>query len=236
MKNTNKINMLHKFNRFAALTLGLLLLLSMGCAHTVKINSTPPGALVVVDGKKVGHTPTRFKEDPWPGEHVIRVSARGYQPRVIHVARKNINWWWFAAGLGGCALCSGPGCLAGASLANLSLCPACAGCLLTGNFGAMISILGAPSLCSIPAMGLGGLLGSTPLGFLALADQSPDKILVRLKPLDGYEAAPQGPVPPAGPQAPATQNSDAPPSSPAPAQAPEQVDPEVEDPGPTLSY
>ena len=236
MKLLNKFNILKNFKHILLLALLLSLTAALSCSHMIRINSSPPGALVVVDGRKVGHTPTRFKEDPWPGDHEIQVSAPGYSSRVVRIERKQTNWWWVAAGFGGCALCSGPACLTGASLANLSLCPACAGCMLSSgaSLGTILSILSAPGLCTIPAMGIGGLIGSSPLGLLALADESPDKIMIKMKALPGYEASPVTENP--GSSASATKehtaseehNADAPPASP--------EAPPANEPGPVLSY
>lgn len=181
-----------------AAVLALVTSLSLGCAHQVNVVTNPPGAMVELDGVALGSSPVSFKETPWPGAHRVRVKQHGYLSREVEVERSEINWLWVGLGLGGCSLCAVPGCLAGASVANLSLCPACAGCLLTSgsSLGAVISIVSAPSLCTIPAASIGALLGSSPLGLLALGDQSPDtlKITLKVDPLAPVQE--QTPLPP----------------------------------------
>ena len=62
MKIINKFNTLKKQKPLTFPILALFIISVLGCAHTVKINTTPPGALVVVDGKKVGVALISFNE------------------------------------------------------------------------------------------------------------------------------------------------------------------------------
>ena len=49
-----------------------------------------------------------------------------------------------AGGIAGCVLCYPAGCLGGAALANLGLCPACLGAGLVCDPGPVLAILAAP--------------------------------------------------------------------------------------------
>lgn len=159
-----------------------LLSLALGCAHKVQVVTTPPGASVLVDGVKVGTSPVTFEENLLPGSHQIEARKEGYQPARVVVERTNTNWWWVAGGLGCCMACYPLGCLSGAALANVSLCPACVGCAATGgSTGAIVTIFSAPSLLTVPLVSLGALLGVTPLGLLALSTESPEVIKLSLR-------------------------------------------------------
>ena len=164
------------------LWLVVALLAGTGCAHKIKVVTSPPGAMVSVDGKTIGTSPVVYEESPLPGSHRIEARLAGHRPARVVVQRSDVDWWWVAGGVGGCVLCSGPSCLAAASLANLSLCPACAGCLLTMNPGTLLAILTAPSLFTVPLVSLGALIGVSPLGLLALSERSPGVIKLTLKP------------------------------------------------------
>ena len=159
----------------------LLILGTSTCAHKVRIVTDPPGALITVDGAKIGTSPTVYEESPLPGSHVVEACLAGYQPSRLELERSELDWWWIAGGMGGCLLCAGPSCLVGASLANLSLCPACLGCVLTSSPGAMLSILAAPGILTVPLVSLGALIGASPLGLMALSERSPDTVTIQLK-------------------------------------------------------
>jgi len=154
--------------------------LLFGCAHKVQVVTTPPGATVLVDGVKVGNSPVTFEENPLPGNHQIEARKEGYRPAHVMVERSATNWWWVAGGLTCCAACYPIGCLSGAALANVALCPACVGCLATGSQGAILTIFSAPSLLTVPLVSLGALLGVTPLGLLLLSTESPEVIKLSL--------------------------------------------------------
>jgi len=154
---------------------------TMGCAHKVKVISSPPGAMISVDGKQVGKAPVTFEEELLPGSHRVVARLEGYRPTTVVVDRTEINWWWFAGGLTGCLLCYPAGCMAGAGIANIALCPACLGVACSGSTGPVTAILAAPSCFTVPLISVGALLGASPLGLLAFAEQSPDEIKVHLK-------------------------------------------------------
>ncbi|MBN2359473.1 MAG: PEGA domain-containing protein [Deltaproteobacteria bacterium] len=154
--------------------------LAMGCAHKVKIVTTPPGAAISVDGVAIGTSPVVYAEGVLPGEHRVEARKVGYRTAQVVVERSDTNWWWVAGGLAGCALCYPVGCLSGAALANLALCPACVSCLSL-NVGPALTILTAPSLLTVPLVSLGALLGTTPLGLLAFSTQSPAVVKIELQ-------------------------------------------------------
>jgi len=163
------------------LTLALLAITAMGCAHKIKVITNPPGATISVDGKKVGKSPTTFEESPLPGAHRVEAQLDGYKPARVVVNRTETNWWWVAGGLAGCAVCYPVGCLTGAGLANLALCPACLGASLLCDPGPVLAILAAPGCLTVPLVSVGALLGASPLGLMALSEQSPDEIKLTLK-------------------------------------------------------
>ncbi len=169
--------------RTPTLALALTLVLGAGCAHKVKVVTSPPGATITVDGKRIGRSPVSFEEGVFPGQHRVMASKQGHRTAKVLVGRSETDWLWVAGGVGGCLLCAGPSCLVGASLANVALCPACAGCLLTGgDVGAILAIFTAPSLLTVPLVSLGALVGVTPLALLGLSERSPDVIKIKLKP------------------------------------------------------
>lgn len=163
------------------LSLALAAACSLGCAHKVKVVTTPPGATVSVDGKKIGTSPVTFEESPLPGSHRVEAQLEGYHPASVVVERTETNWWWAVGGIVGCVICYPLGCLGGAALANLGLCPACFGALLACDPGPVMAIIAAPGCLTVPLVSLGSLLGASPLGFLALSEQSPEEIKLTLR-------------------------------------------------------
>ncbi|MEW6775722.1 MAG: PEGA domain-containing protein [Bdellovibrionota bacterium] len=86
-------------NAFAYFTLFCFLFMATGCAtivngtkQKVKINSTPDGATVSVDGVDSGTTPAtvkmRRKED-----HKVVIKKPGYKPKEVELKNK-MSWWW----------------------------------------------------------------------------------------------------------------------------------------------
>ena len=80
--------------RIAALALTLLLGMTAagGCVQrTLQIDSSPPGALVYLNGEEVGRTPMR-KEFLWYGTYDVELRKEGYQT----LKRPTQVWapWW----------------------------------------------------------------------------------------------------------------------------------------------
>lgn len=72
------------------------------CAHTVIMDSDPPGAHVTVDGQHVGLTPVPFEDSPgWAHRYQVRLEKDGYQPYDIEIIQESFN----PAILGMAALC-----------------------------------------------------------------------------------------------------------------------------------
>ncbi|MEW4489695.1 PEGA domain-containing protein [Thalassoglobus sp. JC818] len=83
--NSLKPTLASPLNRMAIL--GLFLLASFwssGCvSRRMTIRSNPPGALVEVDGKRIGLTPVSMDFDYY-GTHEISLSAPGYETMRVH--------------------------------------------------------------------------------------------------------------------------------------------------------
>ena len=157
--------------RTKLLFLALAAAMAIGCAHKIKVVTTPPGALVEVDGKKVGTAPVVFEESILPGSHRVVATLDGYYPASVEVERTEVNWWWVAGGLAGCVLCFPAGCAGGAVAANaFALSTASCGVCLGGSTGPCTAILAAPSIFTVPAMSCGSLVGAAPAGLLALSE------------------------------------------------------------------
>jgi hypothetical protein len=64
-----------------------------GCASHTLINSTPPGAEVLVDGRVVGVTPAVFKETStwnWSG-HLLTLRRPGYATLTTQIAASQVD-------------------------------------------------------------------------------------------------------------------------------------------------
>jgi hypothetical protein len=150
--------------------------LSSACAHETEFRSDPPGATVLVDGQKIGVTPTKF-DDPPGSARIHEVEVRGAE-RSERFAMKKEGWSvpTIATGVGvGCGTvvliaAASVGCLFGSALlapltGGLSLC-----LFPIGIAGWFTAILGnVANLFAIPAVAF--LLGRT----------TPDVVLVSFK-------------------------------------------------------
>ena len=73
------------------LVLGVCIL-QTGCVHRrVTINSSPPGALVKVDGRDIGYTPASL-DFTWYGTREVQLLLDGYETHTEHV---DIKAPWF---------------------------------------------------------------------------------------------------------------------------------------------
>ncbi|HSI37272.1 MAG: PEGA domain-containing protein [Phycisphaerae bacterium] len=74
--------------------LSTVCLLSTGCAKVqqeMTIESTPPGALVFLNGQEVGRTPLK-RDFKWYGDYDVRLQLEGYQTLKTHKA-VTAPWW-----------------------------------------------------------------------------------------------------------------------------------------------
>jgi hypothetical protein len=78
----------------------LLVLLSCGCASVVNgrkqavdVTSNPVGALIYVDGRKVGRTPSTLQLAR-KNEYSFRIEHDGYRPSVVNLSKKISAWYW----------------------------------------------------------------------------------------------------------------------------------------------
>ena len=70
----------------------LLPLAAAGCVHrTLQIESSPPGALVYLNGEEAGRTPLR-KEFLWYGTYDVQVRKEGYET-LGHKEKVWAPWW-----------------------------------------------------------------------------------------------------------------------------------------------
>jgi hypothetical protein len=75
-----------------SLLLALLPLAFSGCVHrTLEVESSPPGALVYLNGEETGRTPMR-KEFLWYGTYDVQLRKEGYET----LGAKEKVWapWW----------------------------------------------------------------------------------------------------------------------------------------------
>jgi len=71
-----------------------VVLLSTGCAKVqqeMTIESTPPGALVFLNGQEVGRTPLK-RDFKYYGDYDVRVQLEGYQTLKTH-QKVTAPWW-----------------------------------------------------------------------------------------------------------------------------------------------
>jgi hypothetical protein len=74
--------------------MGLIGALGSGCAHTVVINTDPPGAKVFVDGRLVGESPVVTQQQTGLGGHLtVRVESDGFVTEEMQVPRSDWFLW-----------------------------------------------------------------------------------------------------------------------------------------------
>lgn len=65
------------------------LLAGPGCAHLVRLDTTPSGATVTVNGVHHGETPTDFREySGWERRYRVEISKPGYEPVREEIRQK----------------------------------------------------------------------------------------------------------------------------------------------------
>ena len=65
--------------------------MACGCAHTVRLDSKPPGAQVLVDGVHVGRTPVDFRETTgWNRRYEVTLTLPGH--RELKAAFQQSEW------------------------------------------------------------------------------------------------------------------------------------------------
>lgn len=73
--------------------LGLVGLLGAGCMHRVRVESSPPGAVVRLNGERIGVTPMEFKTRWNPaGRYRLLVKLPGYRPVKVRF-RDDVRLW-----------------------------------------------------------------------------------------------------------------------------------------------
>lgn len=85
----------------------LIMLVTFACAcspTTALIQSEPPGAMVIVDGKEIGPTPVSYKHNLSTGaEHKIQLQHQGFEPVDMKIKAdktdKSALKRWLAAGV-----------------------------------------------------------------------------------------------------------------------------------------
>jgi|GEM_PF-690158 len=82
----------------------LVLFFAGGCAQKTAFYSTPPGALVFVDGEAIGQTPCEFEyKSSTARTYQVELLAEGYKPLQNEVATDEVDRKarsrWLSAGL-----------------------------------------------------------------------------------------------------------------------------------------
>jgi hypothetical protein len=98
-----------------ALTLCALLFASFasvasGCAHTITVESTPPGALVLVEDKPVGKTPITFEEQTGRADLVVVEVQHGERSARFAYKKEGVSLDAVAGAVAGsCGMCAAGG-------------------------------------------------------------------------------------------------------------------------------
>ncbi|MFH1215085.1 MAG: PEGA domain-containing protein [Pseudomonadota bacterium] len=85
-------------------TLILLLVFAGGCAQKTAFYSSPPGALVFINGEEIGQTPCEFTYKSGTAKtYHVELQAEGYKPLEDEVATDEVDskarTKWLSAGL-----------------------------------------------------------------------------------------------------------------------------------------
>jgi|GEM_PF-1975681 len=155
------------------LLLALASLMTAACSHTITVTSSKHGHLQVGDepAVPVGPQPTSIKVPVGVDPVLLRLRDKGTDEMTIaFVPRDDMALWVpVTAGIGACMLF--PSCVIGSLLvANPFFLPSLALAAAVPNFaGACVSIISAPSWCTLPCA-TGGLIGGlSPLSMLMIA-------------------------------------------------------------------
>ncbi|RJX32299.1 MAG: PEGA domain-containing protein [Desulfurivibrio sp.] len=86
------------------ITFLLLLVLAGGCAQKTAFYSSPPGAMVFVNGEAIGQTPCEFEYTSSTARtYQVELQAEGYKPLQTEVATDEVDrkarGRWLSAGL-----------------------------------------------------------------------------------------------------------------------------------------
>lgn len=98
----------------------VVLTTSIGCAHSVQINSDPPGAEVFVRGQAIGTTPVAWQDETGEQGQVEIVLKRGGEEKTVIIQKNQLAWEPIGAGAAaGAGACLGLGCLGGGAISML---------------------------------------------------------------------------------------------------------------------
>jgi hypothetical protein len=87
------------------------LVFASACSHTVKIDSSPPGATIFVDGEDKGKAPVTLDEsNGFFDERKVRVELEGYAPLETTVVQTEPVWPIVAASVCGAPFTFGLSC------------------------------------------------------------------------------------------------------------------------------
>jgi hypothetical protein len=95
-KRTRRIQKSSPLYVRGATVIGLAMIASyvLGCAHKVKIESTPPGATIFVDGEDKGAAPVILVEQPGCFAHRdLRVELPGHVPVETKLEQSELVWY-----------------------------------------------------------------------------------------------------------------------------------------------
>lgn len=78
----------------ATIALALATIAGTGCAHTVVIESEPPGAEIVVNGEHLGATPVITEQRTGTGGRLyVSASADSYETADVVITQSEWFWW-----------------------------------------------------------------------------------------------------------------------------------------------
>jgi hypothetical protein len=129
MRNSSK-NLL---SLWGTLLVGAVFFAGTGLAHNIQIESTPPGATVIIDGQQIGEAPVTYSE-PMGGPEVLQVEVKsGGQSKAFTIKRTEMNMMNIGigagVGAGACCLAWGGGGIASLFVPFVGCFSGPAGCL-----------------------------------------------------------------------------------------------------------
>jgi len=158
-----------------ACALAPLLLVELGCAHVVQVQTKPAGATIYVNGRRIGKAPVAFEEEgsDKTRETVVIARLNGYETTEIKLLRSEPNPWavWMLT-----PFCGTLGWAAAAAslLVGVVACIPTAGCTI---------LIGAVPAALMTAAGCAWILATSPTWLLLNhTRQLPDTVMIDLPP------------------------------------------------------
>ncbi|MFH1809948.1 MAG: PEGA domain-containing protein [Pseudomonadota bacterium] len=139
--------------------LGLFVLASLGCSHTMTVTAQPPGTTIFVDDQKIGtNQGAASVPNSMGGSVKLRAEKEGYEPLEAEISKEETSMGALGGAIGGCL---GGGCI-GAGI----------GAVIASGTGGVV-FLAVPCCAAV--------MGGPFLALLMWMNQAPDIVLVDLE-------------------------------------------------------